>query len=57
MGNIKLFEEKKYVLFIMNRKKNGIFAIVDIVELLSNSLNPTDYLKNSENEILSLAAI
>ena len=29
----------------MRKRKNGIFSIVDIISALTESINPTDYLK------------
>ena len=45
MGNIKLFESKKVRSQWDAEKEIWYFSIVDIVEALTESVNPTDYLK------------
>lgn len=42
---IKLFEDKKVRIVWNEREEKYYFSIVDIVEVLTDSANPTDYLK------------
>lgn len=52
--NIILFENRQVRRHYDIEKDTWYFSVVDIVEALTESVNPTDYLKNSEKEILSL---
>ncbi len=45
MNNIKLFEEKKVSSFYDEVNEKWYFSIVDVIEVLTESINPTDYLK------------
>lgn len=45
MSNIKLFETASIRSFYDEEQEKWYFSIVDIVEVLTNSTNPTDYLK------------
>jgi len=45
MGNIKLFESKKVRSQWNEEEKKWYFSLVDIIEILTDSVNPTDYLK------------
>lgn len=45
MSNIKLFETASIRSFYDEENEKWYFSIVDVVEVLTNSLNPTDYLK------------
>ena len=45
MNNIKLFETASIRSFYDEDQEKWYFSIVDIVEVLTNSTNPTDYLK------------
>ena len=45
MSNIKLFETASIRSFYDEDQEKWYFSIVDIVEVLTNSTNPTDYLK------------
>ena len=54
MSSIKLFEEKKVRSFYDEVNEKWYFSIVDVIEVLTESINPTDYLKNFVNEIQSL---
>ena len=45
MNNIKLFETASIRSFYDEDQEKWYFSIVDIVEVLTNSINPTDYLK------------
>ena len=45
MSNIKLFEEKKVRSAWNADEEKWYFSIVDIIEILTESANPTDYLK------------
>jgi hypothetical protein len=42
---IKLFEEKKIRSFWNEKEEQWYFSVVDIIEALTDSVNPTDYLK------------
>jgi prophage antirepressor-like protein len=44
-ANIKLFEEKKVRTVWDKEKEEWYFSVVDVVEILTDSVNPTDYLK------------
>ena len=43
--NIKLFEEKKVRTVWDEEKEEWFFSVVDVVGVLTDSINPTDYLK------------
>lgn len=45
MNNIKLFEQKRIRSYWNEKEEQWYFSIVDIVEALTDSVNPTDYLK------------
>lgn len=45
MSNIKLFETASIRSFYNEQNDKWYFSIVDVVEVLTNSSNPTDYLK------------
>jgi hypothetical protein len=45
MTNLKLFETASIRSFYDEEKEKWYFSIVDVVEVMTNSLNPTDYLK------------
>jgi DNA-damage-inducible protein D len=45
MTNLKLFETASIRSFYDEENEKWYFSIVDVVEVLTNSLNPTDYLK------------
>ncbi len=45
MTNLKLFEMASIRSFYDEENEKWYFSIVDVVEVLTNSLNPTDYLK------------
>ena len=51
MNNIKLFESKQVRLIYNEDEENWYFSIVDIIEVLTDSTNPTDYFKKFANEI------
>ena len=42
---IKLFEEKKIRSLWNEKEEQWYFSVVDIIEALTDSVNPTDYLK------------
>ncbi len=42
---IKLFEDKKIRIVWNEEQEKYYFSVVDIVEVLTDSTNPTDYLK------------
>ena len=45
MSNIKLFEDKKVRSLWNDQEEQWYFSIVDVIEVLTDSVNPTDYLK------------
>ncbi|MDO9039981.1 MAG: Bro-N domain-containing protein, partial [Bacteroidota bacterium] len=45
MSPIKLFENKKIRTFWNEAEEKWYFSIVDIIGILTDSVNPTDYLK------------
>mgnify|MGYP000550226922 FL=1 len=45
MGNIKLFEDKKVRTHWNEKEEQWYFSVIDVVEVLTDSINPTDYFK------------
>lgn len=45
MNNLKLFEGKQIRSYWNEREEQWYFSVVDIIEALTDSVNPTDYLK------------
>lgn len=45
MNNLKLFEQKQIRSVWNEEKQDWYFSVVDVVEVLTDSTNPTDYLK------------
>ena len=45
MNNIKLFQDKKIRSVWNEEEEQWYFSVVDVVEALTDSANPTDYLK------------
>jgi hypothetical protein len=45
MSNLKLFEDKQIRSYWNEKEEQWYFSIVDIIEALTDSVNPTDYLK------------
>lgn len=45
MSNLKLFEGKQIRSYWNEKEEQWYFSVVDIIEALTNSVNPTDYLK------------
>jgi hypothetical protein len=43
MSNIKLFESKQVRSFWDEKELQWYFSIIDVVEILTNSVNPRDY--------------
>lgn len=43
MSSIKLFESKKVRSYWDTEKETWYFSIIDVVEILTNSINPRDY--------------
>jgi BRO family, N-terminal domain len=56
MSNLKLFEEKKVRSSWNEDTEKWYFAIVDVVEVLTDSKNPTDYLKKIRKRDLDLGS-
>lgn len=55
MSNIKLFQDKKIRSIWKDEEEQWYFSIVDVVEALTDSANPTDYLKKMRKRDESLA--
>ena len=45
MGNIKLFQNQKVRTYWNETEQQWYFSVVDVVAALTDSVNPTDYLK------------
>ncbi len=45
MSNIKLFDSKKIRTHWDEKEEQWYFSVVDVIEVLTDSINPTDYLK------------
>ena len=45
MANIKLFQDKKIRSVWNDEEEQWYFSVVDVVAALTDSINPTDYLK------------
>ena len=45
-NQIQLFNEKRVRTVWDSEKEEWYFSVVDVVEILTDSKNPTDYLKN-----------
>jgi hypothetical protein len=43
MNNIKIFENKKVRRYWDEKEEQWYFSVIDIVEILTESLNPRDY--------------
>lgn len=55
MNNIKLFQDKKIRSVWNDDEEQWYFSVVDVVEVLTDSANPTDYLKKMRKRDESLA--
>ena len=55
MSNIKLFQDKKIRSAWNDDEEQWYFSVVDVVEALTDSANPTDYLKKMRKRDESLA--
>ena len=53
---IKLFEEKRVRTLWDDQQEKWYFSVVDVVEVLTDSVNPTDYLKKMRKRDPQLAA-
>ena len=51
MSNIKLFQNKKIRSVWNEEEQQWYFSVVDVVGALTDSVNPTDYLKRCVNEM------
>jgi DNA-damage-inducible protein D len=56
MSNIKLFETASIRSFYDEQNDKWYFSIVDVVEVLTNSSNPTDYLKKLRKRDIELGS-
>lgn len=57
MSPIKLFENKKVRTFWDETEEKWYFSIVDIIGVLTDSVNPTDYLKKIRKRDESLNSV
>lgn len=55
MNNIKLFQEKKIRSVWNEEEQQWYFSVVDVVGVLTDSVNPTDYLKKMRKRYEELA--
>lgn len=55
MSNIKLFQDKEIRSVWNDEEEQWYFSVVDVVEVLTDSANPTDYLKKMRKRDGSLA--
>lgn len=53
---IKIFEEKKVRTIWDSDKEEWYFSVVDVVAVLTDSANPTDYLKKMRKRDFELAS-
>jgi prophage antirepressor-like protein len=53
MNNIKLFEEKKIRTHWDTTEEQWYFSVVDVVEVLTDSVNPRDYWFKMKNRVKS----
>lgn len=56
MSPIKLFENKKVRTFWDETEQQWYFSVVDVIEVLTDSANPTDYLKKIRKRDVSLSS-
>ena len=57
MNNIKLFQEKKIRSVWNEEEQQWYFSVVDVVGVLTDSVNPTDYLKKMRKRDEELAIL
>ena len=57
MNNIKLFQEKKIRSVWNEEEQQWYFSVVDVVGVLTDSVNPTDYPELAQERMLSLIHI
>ena len=53
---LKYLKASKCVPFGITKKKNGIFLVVDVVAILTDNKNPSDYLKKTPKRDEQLVA-
>ncbi|HBF67705.1 MAG TPA: phage antirepressor protein, partial [Firmicutes bacterium] len=56
MSNIKVFENKKIRTEWNEQEEDWYFSLVDIVAVLADTSNPTDYLKKMRKRDVELGA-
>ena len=56
MNNIKLFEQKQIRSYFNETEEQWYFSVVDIIEALTDSKNPTDYLKKIRKRDVELGS-
>lgn len=54
MSNIKLFEDKKVRSLWNESEEEWYFSVVDVIQVLTDSINPTDYLKKIRKRDIEL---
>ena len=54
MSNVKIFEDKKIRSVWNEQEEDWYFSVVDVVGVLTDSLNPTDYLKKLRKRDIEL---
>ena len=54
MSNIKLFEDKKVRSLWNETEEEWYISIVDVIQVLTDSVNPTDYLKKIRKRDIEL---
>lgn len=57
MSSIKLFQDKKIRSVWDETEQQWYFSVVDVVAALTDSVNPTDYLKKMRKRDASLACL
>lgn len=56
MSNIKIFEDKKIRVQWNDKEEDWYFSLVDVVAVLADTTNPTDYLKKMRKRDVELGA-
>lgn len=56
MSNIKVFENKKIRTEWNEQEEDWYFSLVDVVSVLAETSNPTDYLKKMRKRDVELGA-
>ena len=56
MSNIKLFQDRKIRSVWDETEQQWYFSVVDVVAALTDSVNPTDYLKKMRKRYMKVCA-